>query len=344
MCNRRCFFVVCLYLTSQLALADQVTLKNGDRITGSVVSSDGSALTFKTDAAGTLTIKWDAIDTVSSDQPLYVTSKSGEVVVGTLSTTDGKFQVATKNGNTVTVAKDDVKNVRSESEQKAYGAWGGFADAGLSLSRGNSDTTNFTLGATATRTTEKDKIGAFINQLYSRSETNGVNVTTANAVHAGIRYDFNLSPKVFAFAFTDFDRDRFQQLNLRNVLGGGLGYHLVKTDATNFDVFGGASFDQEYFSTLDRKSGELLAGESFDHKFSGAFSVKERLEFYPNLTDTGEYRVVFDAAAITKMSKVFSFEVDASDRYISNPVNGLKGNDLLLTTGIRMAFGANKGL
>ena len=340
--TRFVFFFV--YLTSQILFADQITLKNGDRITGTVVSADGTSLNLKTDAAGTLTIKWDAIDTVSSEQPLYVISKNGTVVVGPVSTTDGKFQVATKNAGTVTVAKDDVKTVRSESEQKAYGAWGGSLDAGLSLSRGNSETTNFTLGATATRTTEKDKIGAFINELYAKALTNGIDLTTANAIHAGIRYDFNLSPKVFAFAFTDFDRDRFQQLNLRNVLGGGLGYHVIKSDATNFDLFGGASFDQEYFSTLDRKSAELLAGESFDHKFSGVFSVKQRLEFYPNVTDTGQYRLVFDAAAITKMSKVFSLEIDASDRYISNPVNGLKGNDLLLTTGIRVAFGANKGL
>ena len=344
MSKRRHFVVFVCFLFPIFAIADQVTLKNGDRITGTITTADNTSLNLKTDAAGTLAIKWDAVQAVSSDQPLYFTSKAGQVVVGTVSTTDGKFQVATESGGTVALNKDDIKNIRSESEQKAYGAWGGFLDAGLSLSRGNSETTNLTVGATATRTTEKDKASGFLNSIYSRSKTNGVDLTTANAVHAGLRFDFNLSDKIFAFVFTDFDRDRFQQLNLRNVLGGGLGYHVVKTDATNFDLYGGGSLDQEYFSTLDRKSGELLVGETFDRKFSGAFSVKEKLEFYPNLSDTGQYRVVFDAAAVTKMTKIFSWELDASDRYISNPVNGLKGNDLLLTTGIRVAFGVNKGL
>ena len=344
MLKSRHFVAFCLYLSSQFAIADQITLKNGDRITGTITSADTTSLNLKTDAAGTLAIKWDAVQAVSSDQPLFLTSKAGQVVVGTVSTADGKFQVATKSVGTVTLDKDDVKNFRSESEQKAYGAWGGFLDSGLSLSRGNSETTNFTLGATATRTTEKDKASAFLNSLYSKGKTNGVNLTTANAIHAGLRFDFNLSDKIFAFAFTDFDRDRFQQLNLRNVLGGGLGYHVIKTDPTNFDLFAGASFNQEYFSTLDRKSAELLVGESLDHKFSGAFSVKERLEFYPNVSDVGQYRIVFDTTAVTKMSKNFSLELDASDRYISNPVNGLKGNDLLFTTGVRFAFGAGKGL
>jgi len=339
-------YFVCLWLcfVSIFVLADQVTLKNGDRLTGTITTADDKNLNLKTDYAGDVTIKWDAVQSISSDQPLYVTPRTGVTVVGPVSTSEGKLQVATKDAGTVAVAKDEVKTVRSESEQHAYGAWGGFLDSGLSLARGNADTTNFTIGAAATRITDKDKASAFINSIYSSGTTNGVTLTTASAIHAGLRFDFNLSDKTFAFAFTDFDHDRFQQLDLRNVLGGGLGYHMVKTDITNFDVFAGGSFNQEYFTTLTRHSAEALVGESFDHKLSSAFSIKERLEFYPDLSSMGDYRVVFDTAATTKLSKFLSWQVDASDRYITNPVNGLKGNDLLFTTGVRVAFGANKGL
>jgi putative salt-induced outer membrane protein YdiY len=338
-------FVVIFYLCffSTFAIADQITLKNGDRVTGTITSADTTSLNLKTDYAGTLTIKWDAVEAISSDQSLYVTSKSGQKVAGPVTTSDGKFEVATASG-TVILDKDAIQTVRSESEQKAYGAWGGFLDSGLSLSRGNSETSNFTIGATATRMTVKDKAGAYLNSIYSKGRTDGVNLTTASAIHGGLRFDFNLSDKTFAFAFTDFDHDRFQDLDLRNVIGGGFGYHFIKTDATNLDLFAGASLNQEYFTNLTRRSGELLAGESLDHKLSSAFSIKERLEFYPNVTDLGQYRVVFDTAAITKISKFLSWQVEASDRYITNPVNGLKGNDLLFTTGVRVAFGANKGL
>ena len=37
---------------STAVLADQVTLKNGDRLTGTVVKSDGKTLVLHTDAAG----------------------------------------------------------------------------------------------------------------------------------------------------------------------------------------------------------------------------------------------------------------------------------------------------
>ncbi len=331
-------YLLALYVCSAAAWADQVTLANGDRITGAIKSSDGSSLIIKTDYAGELTVKWSAIKTVSSDQPLYVIGKDGRVVVGKVTTTDDKIAVASSSGE-VTLAHDSIKTIRSESEQHEYGAWGGYLDSGLSLSRGNSDTTNFTLGANAVRATEKSKTTIFATSLYSKSDVLGLSTTTASAINAGLRYDRNLSDRMFAFAFTNFDHDRFQELDLRNVLGGGLGYHAVKTANTTFDLSGGATFNQEYFTTLTRKSAEVVAGEALDHKLNGAVSLHERLDFYPNVTDLGQYRVVFDTAAITKLAKFLSWQVDVSDRYESNPLFGLKGNDLLLTTGIRVTFG-----
>lgn len=342
---QRAYFVTFLLaVCSVSALADQLTLKNGDRVTGTIVSADGTNVSFKTDYAGTLTIKLDAVQSIASDQALYVATKTGRVVVGKVSAQEGSVQVATQDAGQVNLQRQDIKSMRSEAEQRTYGAWGGYLDSGLSLARGNANSTDFTLGATAARITDRTKASAFLNTIHSSGRVNSVTLTTASAVHAGLRFDLNLSDRTFAFVFTDFDHDRFQQLDLRNVIGGGLGYHIVKTTATNFDLFGGGSLNQEYFTTFTRRSGELLAGESLDHKLSTAFSVHQRLEFYPNISDIGQYRMVFDLGTITKVSKIFSWQLDASDRYITNPVNGLKGNDLLFTTGVRVAFGANKGI
>jgi putative salt-induced outer membrane protein len=334
-------FFVCSLLTS--AAADQITLKNGDRITGSISSSDTSTLVINTEYAGELAVKWDAVESIRSDQSLFVTTTNGQVLRGTVSAEGGKLEVSTKDLGAVTVARDAVTTIRSEEAQRAYGAWSGYADSGLSLSRGNSETTNFTLGAAATRATERDKLGAYVSSLWAKTSTAGVDLTTASAIHGGLRYDFNLSARTTAFAFTDFDHDRFQQLDLRNVIGGGLGYQLFKTERTIFDIFGGASLNQEFFTTLTRRSAELLAGQELNHKLTDTFSIRERLAVFPNVTDFGEHRLVFDLGAVTKINDFLSWQVTLSDRYISNPLPGLRGNDLLLTTGIRVAFGpANK--
>jgi putative salt-induced outer membrane protein YdiY len=181
-------------------------------------------------------------------------------------------------------------------------------------------------------------------------------VTTANAIHAGIRAEFNLKPRIYVFGFADFDSDALQNLDLRNVLGGGLGYHIVNTKKTQFDVFGGGSFNQEYFSSYltanpapppveilvpseSRHSAEVLVGQTLSSKLGARTTFTEQLTIFPNLSSTGDYRVNFDATATTKLKTWLGWQVTFSDRYISNPPLNLKGNDLLLSTGLRLTFG-----
>ena len=47
-------------LTSAV-FADQITLKNGDHLSGTVVKSDGKTLVLHTDFAGDVTVQFDAI-------------------------------------------------------------------------------------------------------------------------------------------------------------------------------------------------------------------------------------------------------------------------------------------
>ena len=124
------------------------------------------------------------------------------------------------------------------------------------------------------------------------------------------------------------------------MLGGGPGYHAIKTERTAFDLFAGGSFNKENFSTgLRRKSGEVLFGEDLTHKFSSRASLKERMTFFPNLSESGEYRITFDSSVVTQLSRAIGWQITLSDRYLSNPVPGAKKNDLLLTTGVRLIFG-----
>ena len=66
-----------IFLFTLAASADQVTLKNGDRLTGTIVKSDGKTLLLKTDSAGDITVKWDAVSGIVSSQPLSVQLRNG---------------------------------------------------------------------------------------------------------------------------------------------------------------------------------------------------------------------------------------------------------------------------
>src|ERR1700758_868285 len=91
----RLLFLVVFCVSAPVASADQVTLKNGDRLTGTIVKSDGKTLLLKTDAAGEVTLKWDAVSAIASSEPLNLQLSNGETLTGNVTTEDGKFDVAT---------------------------------------------------------------------------------------------------------------------------------------------------------------------------------------------------------------------------------------------------------
>ena len=65
------------------SLADTVTLKNGDHLTGTITGSDGKELTLKTDYAGEIKIQWTAVmDVTSAANPLYVVTLARKTVNG----------------------------------------------------------------------------------------------------------------------------------------------------------------------------------------------------------------------------------------------------------------------
>jgi len=102
------------------ALADQVSLKNGDRLTGAVVRSDGKTLALHTDYAGDVTISFNVIQSIESNAPLHLQFQGGRNAVGTVTTSDGNLRVASKTGETVEGPISGVTSVRNEAEQSAY--------------------------------------------------------------------------------------------------------------------------------------------------------------------------------------------------------------------------------
>lgn len=342
-------------------LADQVTLKNGDRVSGAILKYDGKNLIMKSEQAGEVTIPWDNVTSVTSTSPLNVTLKDGQRVVGIVTTEGAKFQIATKETGNVTAARESVQYIRSESEQKAYDTeierfrnprlvdlWTGTFDLGFAQTQGNTDTKTFTLGANAVRATSRDKIIVNYTEIYSSSNASGTSLTTANAKRGGIAYNLNVAPKMFVFGLVNLENDEFQHLDLRFAPAGGVGYHAIKNANTTLDLSLGASLDKEFFSAplgspagtagVTHSYAEVLFGEELNHKFSKTFSMHENLVMFPNLSSVGEYRMNFDISAVAAIKKWMGFHVSASDRYLSNPLPGLKTNDILFTTGLRFTF------
>ena len=339
--------LACLILNT--AWADQVVLKNGDRVTGTIIRQDGKTITIKTDHFGTVTAPWAQVASLKSDEQVNVVLKDGKTLVGTVAAKeDGKLEVATKDAK-VDLAPGDVAAIRNAAEQMTYERllspgllqlWAGGAILGWAGTNGNAKTLTFTTAVNAARVTSTDKTSLYFNLIKASALVNGVSASTAQAVRGGIGYDRNVSPRVFFNVFNDYEYDRFQNLDLRFVLGGGLGFHAVKNERSALDFLAGVDYNRSSFNTgLTRNSAEAFWGDEYAFKLSGATSLVQSFRAFHNLSDLGEYRANFDLGFATRLNSWLSWNVSLSDRYLSNPVPGRKTNDWLYSTGLGLTFG-----
>jgi putative salt-induced outer membrane protein YdiY len=331
-----------------LAQADQVTLKNGDRVTGTIVKSDGKSLVVKTELMGEVALPWASVENVTSTQPIHVALKDGRTLVGPVTGSQGNLSVATTNAGTVSAPQDALVTMRNATEQAAYEQslhprfgenWVAGANVGFALTRGNSQTKNLTLAFNANRATLHDKLALYANTLYATNDAAGATPsTTANAQQGGIRYDHDITPRVFSFVGADFQADGLQTLNLRSVLGGGLGFHAIKNANTTLDLLAGANYTHESYDAFSRNFAAATLGEDFMHKVSGSTVLTQSFYFYPNLTDAGPYRATFNLGTVTKISKWLGWQNSFGDIYVSNPPLGKKKNDILFSTGLNISL------
>lgn len=351
--------VVALFVFSSALFADQVILKNGDRLTGIVVKSDGKELVLHTDAAGDVTLKFDAIQDIKTEQELHVSLKGGKTAVGPVTTTDGKLEITTKTSGTVEAPKNDVTLIRNDAEQQAYDkslhpglmhGWNGGANVGFSVARGNSETENLALAFNAVHPTLNDKITMYASSIATTNNL-ATPSTVANLEQGGIRYDRNLNPKLFWFGSADLMSNALQFLDLRQVYSGGFGLHAVNNSRTVLDFLGGVNYTHETYSNgtlispgvyasygMTNRFAALTLGEELNQKLGKSTVLTQNVDFYPDLQQTGQYRITFNAGTVTKLNKWFGWQNQFGDIYVSNPPAGAKKNDVIFTTGLNLSF------
>ncbi len=296
----------------------------------------------------------------------------GQMVNGPVATKDGQIQVTTTSAGVVSTSKDSVEVIRSDAEQAAYDAgierlrhphlgdfWSGTLDTGLSVTRGNSSTLSYTLAGHAVRATDRDKITVYTTAVYGKTEIPPPSQVTAHQITGGVRADINVSSRWFAFAATDFNTNALQHLDLQNVVTGGFGRHVIKTKTAQFDVFAGAGYNQEFFGSflaanptpppatitvaaVTQRNAEADAGEQFDAKLGSRSTFTETFNYFPNLSGPSGYRYTFNTVLSTAISKWLGWQFSLGDNFLSNPPDGIKGNDLLISTGLRLTFGNPK--
>jgi hypothetical protein len=118
--------------------ADEIRFRNGDRLTGKIVSMEGSKLRIDTALAGEVTVEWQQVATFSSDEPIELRFPDGSIVVGKMAAAeDGQVQLV----ESAQLAPQTFSLSQTEYVNPPFGEWSGKLIASAALTRGNSHTT-----------------------------------------------------------------------------------------------------------------------------------------------------------------------------------------------------------
>jgi hypothetical protein len=348
------FALACAGISAQ---ADVVTLKNGDRVTGTLTTVTGGNLELKSDILGDLKIPLKQVTSFSAEKPVVVLVKSQQteavVAKGQIELEpSGDWQV-TQNGKSSTVAAASVDMIMpaeayqkvEEHRAKLYQDWTGGASLGYGLQQGNQDTKTFTSTINIVR--ERPAAPIFtphwrtnfdLTTLLSNSSENGVFVDS-HTLSTDVKPQYLFTANNFVFGLVEFDHISTQGLYWRQTYGGGFGHDVIKNSRTIFSLLGGVTYVHEkFFDGSWDDSAQALVGEVFGYQISKRVRLDHDFNFYPNLSDTGQYR--FDTATTfsAKLAGKFSLNTGVIDLYLSNPPLGNKKNSITFTTGIGYTF------
>lgn len=212
--------------------------------------------------------------------------------------------------------------------------WEKSVDFGLSLSKGNTDSS---LLRTGIQTEKKDAFDAYFAEFsYSYGEEDGE--ANEDEILAKATYKHAIGEKNFYGVRFDARRDKFADIDYRFSLNFTYGYYWIDTEETVFSTELGLGLTVEDKGDGNDSYLNGLFDQHFEHQFNDHAKVFQNLSFSPRLGDVSEYRIEFDAGIETQITETVAFKVSIEDRYESQPAEGKESNDLKIIAGLSYKF------
>lgn len=212
--------------------------------------------------------------------------------------------------------------------------WESSAFAGLTLTRGNSDTLLF---AANLKTQRKDKDNEWA---FGADGAYGENNSVKNneVVHGFGQYNRLFNERLFGYARLDATHDAIADIEYRVVLSPGLGYYLLKSKQTTLagEVGPGVVFEKR--GQVDDIYATLRVAERLEHKFNDSARIWQMVEWLPQVDRFGNYIVNAEIGVEASLAKKLALSVMLQDTYINEPAPGRENNDVKLISGITYKF------
>lgn len=118
---------------------------------------------------------------------------------------------------------------------------------------------------------------------------------------------------MYSFEMATFGSDQPRHLDLRSVVGGGIGSRIIDRPEATLDVFSGGTFEESFRDHANRNCGELLTGAELAYKLLNRTSMWHRLAMFPNMSEPGDYRLNLDSSVILKFNSWLGWQSNMTE-------------------------------
>ena len=228
---------------------DWIQLTSGEWLKGKITAMYEEKLEFDSKELDELTIDWEDIKEIRSAGTMQIGFQQDVVATGQLLV----------EGNTVRVmGEEDQFYSRSDLLTITAGApkeinyWSGKLTLGANIREGNTDQLEFSTEANFKRRTPRNRVN--FDYLGNFNRTFGEVAADNQRANAG--WDKFFSKRFFwTPVYGEYYRDPFQNIASRWTLGMGVGYTLIDTKKTDWEISGGLAYQTTQFD-------DVLEGES----------------------------------------------------------------------------------
>ncbi|MEX1039517.1 MAG: DUF481 domain-containing protein [Pirellulaceae bacterium] len=205
--------------------------------------------------------------------------------------------------------------------------WNNSLELGINGQTGNTESLSLRGGARLRREGKYTTTSANVRHL--RTSNRGIRTQNNAIMDSRFELPFKTFDRWHLFETNFLEFDEFKVFDLRLAVNGGLGYKIIKTDATDFTMSVGSGFSREYGSPNEEMVPEGMMGWTLNQQFTSRHSIEGKYEIFPDWGDFSQYRSVGEFAYKVMLDEDnrLSMKFSVVNRFDSSS-NGTEKNDM----------------
>lgn len=270
--------------------ADTLFLKNGDKITGKILSLEQGRIKIDAQGPGVVTIKWYKIATIAGGNRVYkIEDVHGGIYIGRIGYSADTGKIIVERIISLGVLLKDITKVYPIEEDWYRGFKGSFG-GGLSYAKASdvlTINTEYNLYYVLSKWT-------FINDFSFVSNSTNSEVASLR-IQANLQALYSLPKRWLLSEINSYNKNDELGINSRYTVGVQAGNNLVQTDWQRLIALSGINLNYEKYIGLSNGSANLEWPVSVQHtiyKFMRPnLSSSTAVTYYKGITDSGRNRV-----------------------------------------------------